>query len=131
MGRHWFLLLATSSLVVGCKMGREHRPDAKSPVSGAVEYGMASYYGGEWIGKLTANGETYDPKTYTAAHKELPFGTNVRVTRLSSGDAVVVRINNRGPFVEGRIIDLSIRAAQDLHMIDDGVVDVKVETISE
>ncbi|MEO0446408.1 MAG: septal ring lytic transglycosylase RlpA family protein [Verrucomicrobiota bacterium] len=110
----------------GCEEGESIRGAA---VSGEAEYGKASYYAGEWVGKLTANGETYDAETYTAAHKELDFGTWVRVTRLSSGKAVKVRINNRGPFVEGRIIDLSLRAARDLDMLEDGVVDVKVEIL--
>ena len=83
-------------------------PSAAAP----AECGKASWYGGKWIGGLTANGETYDPETMTAAHKKLKFGTRVRVTRQDTGKSVVVRINNRGPFIKGRVIDLSVRAAK-------------------
>ena len=69
--------------------------------------GTASFYGGKWHGRKTANGEIFDTYKLTAAHKTLPFGTRVRVTNLSNGKSVVVRINNRGPYSKGRIIDLS------------------------
>ena len=75
--------------------------DAK-PV--AVLHGKASYYYGRWIGRLTANGETYRAGDVTAAHKTLPFNTMVRVTNLKNGKSVIVRINNRGPYIKGRIL---------------------------
>ena len=92
--------------------------------------GQASWYGGKWAGRPTANGETYDPQTLTAAHKTLPFGTRVKVTRhtgTGSAHAVVVRINNRGPFVKGRVIDLSEKAAEALASKQHGVAKVCLE----
>ena len=98
-------------------------------VTGKSEVGIASYYGRDFHGKPTANGETFDMYALTAAHKTLPFGTKVRVTRIGNGASVVVRINDRGPFVSGRIIDLSYSAAEKLDMLDDGVAKVKIETV--
>lgn len=100
--------------------------DAK-PV--AVLTGKASYYYGRWIGRLTANGETYRAGDVTAAHKTLPFHTMVRVTNLKNGKSVIVRINNRGPYVKGRILDLSLVAAQRIEMTKAGVVPVKAEIL--
>ncbi len=100
--------------------------DAK-PV--AVLHGKASYYYGRWIGRLTANGETYRAGDVTAAHKTLPFNTMVRVTNLRNGKSVIVRINNRGPYVKGRILDLSLVAAQRIEMTKAGVVPVKAEIL--
>ncbi len=91
--------------------------------------GKASYYAGKFIGRPTASGEIYDPWAMTAAHRTLPFGTWVRVTRRATGQQVIVRINDRGPFVRGRIIDLSKAAAEDLDMIGPGVVEVELEVV--
>jgi rare lipoprotein A len=100
--------------------------DAK-PV--AVLHGKASYYYGRWIGRLTANGEIYRATDVTAAHKTLPFNTMVRVTNLKNGKSVIVRINNRGPYIKGRILDLSLVAAQRIDMTKAGVVPVKAEIL--
>ena len=100
--------------------------DAK-PV--AVMQGKASYYFGRWIGRKTANGEIYRARDVTAAHKTLPFNTMVRVTNLKNGKSVIVRINNRGPYIKGRIIDLSLVAAQQIEMTKAGVVPVRVEVL--
>ena len=97
----------------------------------AEEYGMASYYGDEFNGGATASGEAYDKNKLTAAHKTLPMGTKVRVTRLDSKKSVVVRINDRGPYLKGRIIDLSGRAASSLDMIADGTAEVKIEVLGK
>jgi rare lipoprotein A (peptidoglycan hydrolase) len=94
-----------------------------------VRTGIASWYGGSWIGKLTANGERYGAADMTAAHKTLPFGTMVRVTNLSNLRSTVVRINNRGPYVKGRMIDLSKRAAVAIGMIGSGTARVKLEVV--
>ncbi len=94
-----------------------------------VEYGLASWYGEDFHGRLTANGEVYDMYKPSAAHKTLPLGTKVKVTNRENGNTMVVRINDRGPFVRGRIIDLSYAAAATLGMLEDGVVPVRVETI--
>jgi rare lipoprotein A len=89
--------------------------------------GVASYYGKEYQGKKTASGEIYDSNKMTAAHRTLPFGANVRVTDLSSSRSVVVRVNDRGPFARGRIIDLSLAAARKLGIIRAGKATVKLE----
>lgn len=102
--------------------------DAK-PVS--VLTGKASYYYGRWIGHITANGEYYKATDVTAAHKSLPFNTMVRVTNLKNGKSVIVRINNRGPYVKGRILDLSLVAAQRIEMTTAGVVPVKAEILKK
>ena len=94
-------------------------------VSGS-ETGMASYYSESYNGKKTANGEIYRSSDYTAAHKTLPFGTKVKVTNLNNGKSVKVRVNDRGPFIAGRIIDLTRTAAQKLDMVTAGVVKVKI-----
>jgi len=91
--------------------------------------GIASYYGKEYHGKTTASGEIFDMTKLTAAHRSLPFGINVRVTNLSNDQSVIVRVNDRGPFVGGRIIDLSLAAAQRLGMITAGLARVSVEPI--
>lgn len=91
--------------------------------------GKASYYARMHHGGRTANGETHDQNALVAAHRSLPFGTKVRVTNLSNGKQVTVRINDRGPFRRGRIIDLSRAAAQQLDMLKKGVVTVRIETV--
>lgn len=96
----------------------------------AQEYGKASYYDQSFQGAKTASGEPYDGNKYTAAHKLHPFGTRLRVTRVDNNRSVVVRVNDRGPHIKGRIVDLSYAAAKTLDLIRDGVVDVKVEVLS-
>lgn len=91
--------------------------------------GSASWYGPGFHGKKTANGEIYDMYAMTAAHKTLPLGTRVQVTNLSNGRKIIVRINDRGPFHGGRIIDLSKAAAQKLHIIQSGHAKVHIKTI--
>ncbi len=95
-----------------------------------LEYGMASYYGKDFHGRKTASGETFNMYDMTAAHKKLPFGTKVRVTNLKNGQSVVVRINDRGPFVHGRIIDLSYAAAKEIGLVEMGVTKVRVEVLN-
>ncbi|RMF30727.1 MAG: septal ring lytic transglycosylase RlpA family protein [Bacteroidetes bacterium] len=96
-----------------------------------TQYGQASYYHDKFHGTKTASGETYNKNDLTAAHKTLPFGTMVKVTRLDNNKSVTVRINDRGPFDPGRIIDLSRRAAEEIGLIQDGVARVKVEVVSK
>ena len=88
--------------------------------------GLASYYADSYEGKTTANGEIYRQGKITAAHKTLPFGTKVEVTNLSNNKSVVVRINDRGPFIRGRIIDLTKSAAKQIDMVGAGVAKVKI-----
>ncbi len=96
---------------------------------GNIQRGYASWYGDDFHGKLTSNMEIYNMNDMTAAHKTLPFGTHVIVTNLNNNKTVTVRINDRGPFVEGRDIDLSFAAAKVLGMIGPGVVPVTIEII--
>lgn len=92
-----------------------------------VETGKASYYADKFNGRLTANGEVFRQRKKTAASKTLPFGTKVKVTNLSNNKTVKVRINDRGPFVAGRIIDLSKKAAEKIGMIEAGVQEVRLK----
>ena len=91
--------------------------------------GLASYYADKYQGHKTASGERFDTARLTAAHRTLPFGTRVRVTNLDNGRSVVVRVNDRGPFVSGRVIDLSPAAAKQLDMLRAGVARVKLEVL--
>ena len=116
-----FLILG----LAGCAGGSKE----PSTQPGSVQEGLASFYAHRFHGRTTASGEIYDENKMTAAHKTLAFGTTVRITDIVNGKAVVVRINDRGPFVEGRIIDLSYRAARELDMINAGVVKVRLEVI--
>jgi len=92
-----------------------------------TENGKASFYGNEFNGKKTASGEIFNKNKLTAAHKTLPFGTVVTVKNLSNGETVKVTITDRGPFVKGRIIDLSEKAASAIGMIDQGVAQVQLK----
>jgi rare lipoprotein A len=96
---------------------------------GETEKGDASWYGADFQGKTTANGETFDKNQMTAAHRHLPFNTIVKVTNLSNGISVEVRINDRGPYEGGRIIDVSEAAADILQMKKAGVIPVEIEVI--
>lgn len=111
-----FLFLA----IYGCK---------KSPPP--YQTGMASFYSDSFEGKLTANGEIFSNSKMTAAHRTLSFGTRVRVTNLNNGRVTVVRITDRGPFVEGRILDVSLAAATQLDFVDDGLAEVRLDLLDE
>lgn len=110
----------------GAAGGGDRAPDVAAVDLDRTQ-GGASYYADKFNGRPTASGEPYDPRAMTAAHRTLPFGTRLRVTRLDTGASVVVRVNDRGPFKRARIIDLSKAAARNLDMIRDGVVDVRIE----
>ena len=97
---------------------------------GYSEKGIASWYGKKFHGKLTSTREVYDMYEITAAHKSLPIPCYVRVTNLSNNKSLIVRVNDRGPFKKGRIIDLSYAAAKELDMVDKGTANVFVESIS-
>ena len=114
------------SVTLGCTLVR--REPTPSRIK-RVEVGLASWYGGKFHGRRTASGEVYDMYQLTAAHKTLPLGTSVIVTHIKNGKSVEVTINDRGPFVRGRIIDLSYAAAQALKMVEEGVVKVRVEVL--
>lgn len=91
-----------------------------------MEQGVASYYADKFNGRKTASGDVFRNRKRTAAHKTLPFGTKVKVTNLKTGSSVKVRINDRGPFVKGRIIDLSKKSARKIGMLRDGVSEVQL-----
>lgn len=93
--------------------------------------GMASYYGRELAGNRTASGERFDPGQLTAAHRSLPFGSRVRVTNTANGDSVIVRINDRGPFSHGRVIDVSHAAAREIGMHRSGTARVKLALLDD
>ena len=95
----------------------------------STQTGYASWYGGKFQGRKTANGEIFDTYKYTAAHKTLPFDTVLKVKNLDNGKTVVVRVNDRGPFVKNRIIDLSYAAAKDIGMIESGTAKVKIQIV--
>ena len=96
-----------------------------------VFYGKASYYADKFHGRTTASGEVYNSNEFTAAHRSLPFGTIVEVENLQNERSVRVRINDRGPFKSGRVIDLSRAAAEEIGMVSAGVVDVEVRVIEK
>lgn len=93
--------------------------------------GMASYYGNELAGNRTASGERFNPSHLTAAHRTLPFGSMVRVTNVANGDSVIVRINDRGPFSHGRVIDVSHAAAREIGMHRSGTARVKLALLDD
>jgi rare lipoprotein A len=105
------------------------RAAARSFPAGDGTTGVASFYGGQFHGRLTASGARFDANGLTAAHRSLPFGTRVRVTHLGNGRSVDVRINDRGPFIAGRVIDLSRGAAGVIGMHHQGVARVKVTVL--
>lgn len=105
-------------------------PAATGPIAiGWTQEGFASWYGEPFHGRTTSSGEVYDMEGMTAAHRTLPFGTVVRVENLGNGKSATLRINDRGPFIEGRIIDLSRWAARELEMLGSGVAQVRVTII--
>ena len=118
----WTLSLALLSPIGCAASGGLHRG-----VVPAAEVGLASYYDSRHNGATTASGERYDERALTAAHRTLPFGTRVRVTNLRNGRSVVVRIDDRGPFARGRIIDVSRRAARELGFLREGTARVRVK----
>ncbi len=103
--------------------------EAEAQPGSVIEKGIASWYTSDKSESLTANGELFDPSSLSAAHKSLKFGTLVRVTNLDKGKSVDVRINDRGPFVEGRIIDLTPAAAKQAGLLDSGIANVTLTLI--
>jgi rare lipoprotein A len=122
--RRRFGLAVSAALVVAALLGCA----TTGPLAGGrpEEVGVASYYGRAHDGRRTASGEIFDMNGMTAAHRTLPFGTHVRVTNLANGRAVTVRINDRGPFRRGRILDLSYGAARKLGIVGRGIAKVRV-----
>lgn len=120
-------LFAAPLLLSGCASTVAGTNDLSSYAHGdEIERGIASWYGPGYAGNRTASGEVFDPDAITAAHKTLPFGTRITVVHLGNGREVTVRINDRGPFVRGRVIDLSRAAAERIGMIDEGLAEVRL-----
>jgi rare lipoprotein A len=143
MGKALFVAIAVMLLITGChhhkKLARNPPPPPPSATAttsppAAVESGetgLASWYGHPYHGRASASGEIYDMEQMTAAHRTLPFGTMVRVHDLDNEKSVDVRINDRGPFVDGRVIDLSLAAARTIEMIGPGTARVQLEILAE
>ncbi len=126
------LAVLVLTLLTGCG-GRKPKPSRLPPpmpaTIGTTQQGIASWYGHPYHGRRTSNGEVYDMRKMTAAHLALPFDTWVQVTNQSNGLTTKVRINDRGPFVKGRIIDLSQVAAEEIDMIGSGTAQVRLEIV--
>ncbi|MBN1781033.1 septal ring lytic transglycosylase RlpA family protein [bacterium] len=122
--RTGFAAACLSVLILCCTYPQY--PEARSK---RTFYGKASYYGKQFHGRKTANGETFDMYALTAAHKSFPFGTVCRVTNRSNSKSVTVRINDRGPFVKGRILDLSYKAADMIGGVQEGVMQVRIDVM--
>jgi rare lipoprotein A len=106
-------------------------PFAAQAVGGGLGVGTASYYSNEFAGRRTASGEIFNPKALTAAHRSAAFGSRIKVTHLGNGKEVIVRVNDRGPWTKGRIIDLSYAAAQKIGLHQSGTARVKLTPVSE
>ena len=127
------LAIAILALVtVGCATTtrRPAAPDSAGPEPGTRIDGLASWYGQQHQGRATASGEAFDMNKLTAAHRTLPFGTRLRVTNVDNGKSVVVRVNDRGPFAAGRILDVSLAAAKALGMVEAGVARVEIVVLA-
>lgn len=120
------IILLASMAILGCSSIQSKNPE---DWIGYRDTGEASFYANKHQGKKTANGELYKHELKTAAHKTMPFGSKVKVTNVNNGKSVVVRINDRGPFVRGRIIDLSKSAFSSIGNISLGLIDVEIEVI--
>ncbi len=140
------IIVALALIIVGCSVNPAYRsPDSQGrrpprrytsrdteprvESKGRITYMVASYYGSKFHGRVTANGEIFDMYKFTCAHKELPFNTMLRVTNEDNGKSVTVRVNDRGPFISGRDLDLSYAAAAKIGLIAEGVKKVKVEIL--
>lgn len=129
----WIITLSLVAALAGCATPTPEPEPAPRPAPSAageqIGSGKASYYGSQHHNKLTASGERFDQTALTAAHRTLPFGTKVRVTNTRNGKSVVVRINDRGPFVRSRVIDLSKAAFESIASTHSGVIRVRLERV--
>jgi rare lipoprotein A len=132
------LFLCTHIFLISCSNSPRYSHHKKKPRIGKTKsfnkhqkiiYGISSYYGKDFHGKLTANGEVYDMYGLTAAHKTFPLNTIIRVTNQSNDKSLILRVNDRGPYVGNRILDCSYGAALKLDFIQQGTAEVKIEVI--
>ena len=136
-----FLIVSCASTPRFAERGEQHSGDRKpaAPIEQPIQQktgkilltleGIASFYANDFNGKQTSNGEIFDMNALTAAHRTFPFGTKVRVTNLENNKTVVVRVNDRGPFKEGRMMDLSMGAAKEIDLIRTGTARVRLEVL--
>jgi rare lipoprotein A len=133
LARRLTVALGAALVIAGCGGPQRQAPvefgAAPAASVTSTQKGKASYYAHKFHGRTTASGAPYDMHALTAAHKTLPFGTRVRVTNLANGRHVELEITDRGPFVKGRIIDVSWKAAHELDFVQAGVVDVRVDVL--
>ena len=127
-------VMALGALALGVSCAGEETAESEKVLTvgdegPSVKEGVASYYSRELAGNPTSSGELFDPEAMTAAHRTLPMGTRLRVTNLRNDRSVVVRVNDRGPYAEGRILDVSRRAAERLDMLEHGTVRVRIEVL--
>jgi rare lipoprotein A len=126
--RAWALLLVCGFAASACTVLPKGQADLDVSLK---ERGIASWYGEDFHGWMTANGEIYDMEALTAAHRTLPLGTWVLVTNVENGKQVRVRINDRGPYLYGRVLDLSLAGARELDMVEIGVAAVQIEVVGD
>jgi rare lipoprotein A len=129
MPRRYLIVAWIVVSLLGCAGKRA--PQSTVDPRGYTEKGIASWYGRKYHGRMTANGERYDMHALTAAHRTLPFGVVVEVTNLENRREIRVRINDRGPFVDDRIIDLSYAAARELGMLESGLARVRIAVVQD
>ena len=122
---------APSSATSASNLPRQEPSSAVVSLEGAYQVGPASYYAHKFHGRQTANGEIFDMHGISAAHRELPLGTIIRVTHVGNGRSLELKVNDRGPFIPGRILDLSLGAAQRLDMVGEGVATVRIDIVKE
>jgi len=123
------LLASCALLLMAGQSQAEFKKSTAAPAAAPAfrQVGVASWYGPGFHGKRTASGERFDQNDFTAAHRKLPLGSEVKVTNLENGRSIVVEINDRGPYAKGRVIDLSKAAARRLGIVEDGVGKVRIE----
>jgi rare lipoprotein A len=138
MSREQIRFLLASSCLVGAALSvpgcatapKNHGFHAILPEGGFVQEGLASWYGPGFHGRKTASGERFDQRDLTCAHRKLPFGTKLKVTNLRNGQELILTVNDRGPFVRDRIVDVSREAAEQLDFLHQGTVPVRLEKVT-
>jgi rare lipoprotein A len=128
--RHTVVALAAAVLCAAAPVGSADRPDPLQARTGAVQHGPVSWYGPGFAGRKTASGERFDPQELTMAHRTLPLGTRVRVENPRNDRSVIVRVNDRGPYKGARVADLSRAAAERLGMVEDGVIEARLQVVA-